>query len=111
MNVNYLIETKPVKGNGVYFLVEIDVQSHTHPLYIGRMIKEKAASLGIEANVHTKVVAQWSGDLEENAERLLTLADKYENLKSEFPVQYYGNLKEAKKLQTAKEILETQEVL
>jgi hypothetical protein len=96
-------------GNDVqYFVTAIDVQPHTHPLYIGRCIDEQAADLGIgpRSGHYNKVVAIWSDDMDEIIARNEKQVEHYEPLKKEFPVQYYDAVKKIAEIKEAQRIIQ-----
>lgn len=67
--VKYLIKAEESAVNSNknvrYFVTKIDVQPHTHPLYIGRCIDEQMQKLGLNKTHYSTVIAQWTGDLTE----------------------------------------------
>ena len=67
MIVNYFVKAEQgalnTNKNVQYFIVEIDVQPHTHPLYIGSCINEKMQKLELAGTHYSKVIATWSGDI------------------------------------------------
>lgn len=91
-----------------YFITAIDVQPHTHPLYIGRMIDENADSLGlgIKDGFYNRVNAIWDDHIDTMIEKSQKQADNYEPRKNDFPVQYYDAVNKVKELTEAKEIME-----
>lgn len=91
-----------------YFAVKIEVNEHSHPLYIQRCIKEQAESLGLDpANkFYYEMVSAWSEDFDTiiaEREKMIAL---YEPRKNEFPMYYYPIVEVLKKIKEAKRIVE-----
>lgn len=90
-----------------YFITIIELKPHTHPLYISRMIKENADTLGlgIKDGFYENVIAIWSGNVDQNIEKNEALVAHWEPHKKSFPAQYYGPLKMVEQLTEAKRVM------
>lgn len=55
-----------------YFVTVVNIEKHTHPLYVSRCIKEQEEKLGLGfKNKHfSSVVAIWEGDLFDSFEEI-----------------------------------------
>lgn len=90
-----------------YFITAIELQPHTHPLYVGRMIKENADSLGlgIKDGFYENVIAIWNGSVDQKIADQEALAKQWEPHKDTHPVQYYEPLKMVEQLVEAKRVM------
>ena len=90
-----------------YFVTAIEIQPHTHPLYVGKCIDETATSLdrGPYSGYYDTVVAQWKGSIDEVLSNQQALVEQYEPIKDEWPAQYWDAEKKVKSLTEAKKIM------
>lgn len=90
-----------------YFVTPIELKPHTHPLYVGRVIRENADELGygISDGFYENVIAIWSGNINQEIEKNQKLAEQWEPHKDTHPVQYYDPLKRVEQLKEAKRIM------
>lgn len=90
-----------------YFITAIELQPHTHPLYVGRMIKENADSLGlgIKDGFYENVIAIWSGNIDDKIAENKALVKQWEPHQKTHPVQYYDCRKMIDQLSEAKRVM------
>ena len=67
MIVSYLVKAEEgalnTNKNVRYFVVDIEVKTYTHPLYIQSCINEKMQKLELKNTHYSKVIASWSGNI------------------------------------------------
>ena len=96
-------------GNEVtYFITPIVVQSHTHPLYISRMINEQSESCGVgySDGFYHNCIAIWSGDLDEQIEKYQEQVEHYAPNRDKFISQYWDAVDQVKKLTEEKKVVD-----
>jgi hypothetical protein len=89
-------------GHGQHDVVEYPITPGSHPLHLKSQLNQRTEELGWESNT---VVAIWRGDIDDEIELATRIAASYEDKKSSFPSQYYGNIKKAESLKKAKAIM------
>jgi hypothetical protein len=91
-----------------YFVTKIEVDDHSHPLYIQRCIKEQAESLGLGAKdgFYETLVSAWSEDFDTIIAEREKMIAHYESQKKEFPMYYYPIIEALKQIKEAKRIVE-----
>lgn len=111
MLTNYLLKAERDAVNSkkdiVHFMTVIEIDRHSHPLYVQRCINEKMEELGLDKTHYSTLVSAWSGDIDERIATCQKQVDAYEKLKKEFPAFYYGPLKSIEALTEAKKIVES----
>lgn len=96
-------------GNEVtYFITPIEIQPHTHPLYISRMIKEQSESCGVgyDDGFYHDCIAIWSGDLDEQIEKYQSQVELYAPNRDTYISQYWDAVEQVKKLTEAKKVID-----
>lgn len=115
MLTNYLMKAERgavnSKDDVVYFMTVIDVQSHTHPLYITRCINEKMKELGLYKTHYSSMISAWKGDIEDSITYCEKQVAAYENHKKDFPMMYHGPLQALAALNEAKRVVKEEKIL
>lgn len=94
-------------GSGRYFVLTYPLGSGSNPQHLKKMLDKKAQKLGFD---HYDVVASWSGNIDDAIAHAEEVAANHADRKDEFPAQYYGELKKAKKLKQAKDIISNNQI-
>jgi len=89
-------------GNGRYFVLTYPQTPGSNPQALRKHLDQKAKELGFE---NYKVVANWTGDIDDAIAHAEEIAANHADRKDEFPAQYHGESEKAKKLKRAKAII------
>ena len=96
-------------GDDQHFVVDYPTgpDREGHPLALRRTIDQDDRTEEFLAQGYSrpKVIAQWSGDIDDNIKAYRARAESWADLKSEYPTQYYDSLRKAEELERAKSIL------
>lgn len=90
-----------------YFVTPIEVKPHSHPLYIGRMIKENADNIGygVGNGFYDRVIAIWTGSIDSEIAMYEEKLAQYSPIRETYIAQYWDAVEKLEQLTEAKRVL------
>lgn len=100
--VYYLIVPQSKESSNEWALVPYEYKAGSNPRHIYNVIDKHSKKLGWPTN---KVIAQWAGDIDDSISKAEKSKKMYEPRKDEFPIQYHDAIKTIKRLEKAKQLM------